>query len=52
MFLRRGVSGVPELDVHVLELTNDGWLVLGGGGGPGEWHLPPALAWLTWDLRR
>ena len=35
MFLRRGVSGVPELDVHTLELTDDGWRVLGGGGGPG-----------------
>lgn len=36
MFLRRGVSGVPELDVHTLELTDRGWRLLGGGGGPSE----------------
>lgn len=36
MFLRRGVSGVPELDVHTLELTDDGWRMLGGGGGSGD----------------
>ncbi|MGY1609648.1 hypothetical protein [Geodermatophilus sp. SYSU D00700] len=36
MFLRRGVSGVPLLDAHTLELTEGGWRVLGGGGGPGE----------------
>lgn len=35
MFLRRGVSGIPELDVHTLELTSHGWRVLGGGSGPG-----------------
>jgi hypothetical protein len=36
MFLRRGVSGVPLLDVHTLELTEGGWRMLGGGGGPGD----------------
>ena len=36
MFLRRSVSGVPELEVHVLELTGGGWRMLGGGGGPGQ----------------
>jgi hypothetical protein len=36
MFLRRGVSGVPLLDVHTLELTRGGWRMLGGGGGPGD----------------
>jgi hypothetical protein len=36
MFLRRGVSGVPLLDVHTLELTTGGWRVLGGGSGPGD----------------
>ena len=36
LFLRRGVSGVPLLDVHSLELTDDGWRRLGGSsGGPG-----------------
>ena len=35
MFLRRGVSGIPELDVHSLERTDDGWRMLGGSGGPG-----------------
>ncbi|MGY1812533.1 hypothetical protein [Blastococcus sp. SYSU D00820] len=33
MFLRRGVSGVPQLEVHTLELTAAGWRLLGGGGG-------------------
>ncbi len=36
MFLRRGVSGVALLDVHVLTEDRDGWHLLGGGGGPGE----------------
>ncbi|MBB3674352.1 hypothetical protein [Modestobacter versicolor] len=36
MFLRRGVSGVPELDVHTLELVDGVWSTLGGGGGPGD----------------
>lgn len=35
MFLRRGVSGVPELEVHALERTAGVWRLLGGGGGPG-----------------
>ena len=35
MFLRRGVSGVPEVDVHALERTEGVWRLLGGGGGPG-----------------
>jgi hypothetical protein len=36
MFLRRGVSGVPLLEVHTLESTGGGWRLLGGGGGPGH----------------
>jgi hypothetical protein len=36
MFLRRGVNGVPELDVHTLELVDGVWRTLGGGGGPGD----------------
>jgi hypothetical protein len=36
VFLRRGVNGVPEVDVHTLELTDGVWRTLGGGGGPGE----------------
>ena len=36
MFLRRGVSGIPELDVHTLEWTDVGWRVPGGGSGLGE----------------
>jgi hypothetical protein len=36
MFLRRGVSGVPLLDVHTLELIEGDWRMLGGGGGPGH----------------
>lgn len=35
MFLRRGVSGIPELDVHSLELHDGRWRMLGGSGGPG-----------------
>lgn len=36
MFLRRGVSGEPWLDVHSLELTRGGaWRILGGGSGNG-----------------
>lgn len=41
MFLRRGVNGVPEIDVHVLELTDNGWRMLGGGSGPGGHALTP-----------
>jgi hypothetical protein len=36
MFLRRGVSGVPLIDVHALERTDGGWRLLGGGSGPGD----------------
>jgi hypothetical protein len=36
MFLRRGVSGIPLVDVHALELTGSGWRLLGGGSGPGD----------------
>jgi hypothetical protein len=36
MFLRRGGSGVPLLEVHSLELTEGAWRMLGGGGGPGD----------------
>lgn len=40
MFLRRGVSGDPCVDVHVLELTAARWRLVGGGGGSvGEWIL-------------
>ena len=35
LFLRRGVSGVPLLDTHVLERTAGSWRLL-GGGGPGD----------------
>jgi hypothetical protein len=35
MFLRRGVSGVPLLEAHTLEMTEGTWRVLGGGSGPG-----------------
>lgn len=41
MFLRRGVSGVPELDVHSLELYDGRWRMLGGSGGPGAAALEP-----------
>ncbi|RBY76255.1 hypothetical protein DQ239_14840 [Blastococcus sp. TF02-09] len=36
LWLRRGVSGAAQLDVHVLERTSGGWRVLGGGGGAGD----------------
>jgi hypothetical protein len=36
MFLRRGISGFPLLDVNTLELTDGAWRMLGGGGGPGD----------------
>jgi hypothetical protein len=36
MFLRRGVSGFPLLEVHTLELIRGEWRLLGGGGGPGD----------------
>jgi hypothetical protein len=36
MFLRRGVSGDPCLDVHSLELTGTGWRLLGGGSASGQ----------------
>jgi hypothetical protein len=41
MFLRRGVSGVPLVDVHALELTESGWRLLGGGSGPGDGATEP-----------
>jgi hypothetical protein len=41
LFLRRGVNGVPLLDVHTLELTDGSWRTLGGGGGPGYEALEP-----------
>ena len=41
MFLRRGVSGVPLIDVHTLELTRGVWRLLGGGGGPGHEAVQP-----------
>ncbi len=33
MFLRRGISGAPVLEVHTFERASDGWRMLGGGGG-------------------
>jgi len=33
MFLRRGVSGEPWIDVHSLERAGGKWRLLGGGGG-------------------
>ncbi len=33
MFLRRGVSGEPWLDVHCLARTGATWRLLGGGSG-------------------
>ena len=36
MFLRRGVCGVPLLEVHTLESIGGEWRELGGGGGPGD----------------
>ena len=33
MFLRRGISGAPMLEVHTFEQSSDGWRLLGGGGG-------------------
>ena len=36
MFLRRGVNGVPKLDVHILELTDRSWRMLGGGSCGGK----------------
>jgi hypothetical protein len=36
LFLRRGVSGIPLLESHVLERTAGGWRSLGGGGGPAD----------------
>lgn len=46
MFLRRGVSGVAELEVHSLELVGETWRLLGGGSGPGDLAIEtrPALA--------
>ena len=41
MFLRRGVSGVPLLDVHTLERVRGSWRMLGGGGGPGHEAVEP-----------
>jgi hypothetical protein len=36
MFLRRGISGDPCLDVHALDLTGSGWRLLGGGSAEGQ----------------
>ena len=36
MFLRRGVNGVAEIDVHSLERHDGRWRMLGGSGGPGQ----------------
>lgn len=44
MFLRRGVSGVAELDVHALELIGGTWRLLGGGSGPGDLAVEPRPA--------
>lgn len=41
MFLRRGVSGIAEIDVHSLELHDGRWRMLGGSGGPGAAALEP-----------
>lgn len=41
MFLRRGVNGIPEIDVHSLELYDGRWRMLGGSGGPGAPALEP-----------
>ena len=41
MFLRRGVSGVPLLEVHSLELIDGVWRSLGGSGGPGDEAIEP-----------
>lgn len=41
MFLRRGVSGVPLVETHVLARTAGTWRVLGGGGGPAYAVLEP-----------
>ena len=35
LFLRRGVSGEPWLDVHSLQRTGAAWQLLGGGSGNG-----------------
>lgn len=48
MFLRRGVSGAPMLDVHLWERHADGWHYLGGGGGSASdigTARPDAAAW-------
>jgi hypothetical protein len=36
MFLRRGISGDPCLDMHGLELADTGWRLLGGGSAEGQ----------------
>jgi hypothetical protein len=36
VFARRGVSGTPEIDVHLLCRTRGEWRWLGGGGGSGD----------------
>jgi hypothetical protein len=41
VFLRRGVSGMPLVESHTLELTESGWRVLGGGGGPADMVVGP-----------
>ena len=46
LFLRRGVSGQPQLDVHHLEAAGPSWRLLGGGSGSLGAALPrwPAYA--------
>jgi hypothetical protein len=41
IFLRRGVSGQPLLDVHALERTGTGWRLLGGGSAPAYEAMEP-----------
>jgi len=36
VFARRGVSGTPQIDVHLLCRTGGEWRWLGGGGGTGD----------------
>ncbi|WP_051516092.1 hypothetical protein [Candidatus Blastococcus massiliensis] len=41
VFLRRGVSGLPLVESHTLELARGGWRVLGGGGGASDVAVAP-----------
>ncbi|HVE99173.1 MAG TPA: hypothetical protein VNA12_08340 [Mycobacteriales bacterium] len=36
LFLRRGVSGTPTLDLHTLERRGQAWSLLGGGSGDAD----------------